>query len=262
MLAKEYAHFLSKLLVLYGVGLLMGGDVETDRRSSDYGKIRFGDTRVDPGAGLLQPIVFVSKVASGRQITTSGKNVSLLADEKKFGGADIKSTIGRYLQSGLSPGISQLLSIRSGENFVGEKVTPSTTIRDMTIPLAWRDAYEAIQSEGYAKGTALTAMAFLGMGLSTYIAAGPKTRSVRKLAYEAEKAYAEKQTDQTRRDQIYYDSIERTLKVYDVAANKLRKTGEQNSPEAKTIRLRQEQLSAIALDGGRIWEKATPGNKA
>ena len=153
-----------------------------------------------------------------------------------------------------------MLSLRSGETFVGEKVTIPTTARDLTIPLALRDAYEAIQSEGWGKGSVLTALTMMGMGLSTYVAAGPKTREVRKLAYEAEQAHADNPSPQTRAEQAHYDSIERTLKIYDAAANKLRTEGQQNSSEAKDIRRKQEQLAAIALDGGRIWATAKPNN--
>jgi len=262
LLAKEYAQFLGKLLALYGLGLLMGGDVETDPRSSDFAKIRFGDTRVDPAVGLQQPVVLLSRLATGKTVDTGGRVESIVGDTRPYGGQTVWDVMAGFARTKLSPGISQLLALRSGETFVGEKVTPKTTARDLIIPLAIRDAYQAIESEGWVKGSALSALSIMGMGLSTYVSAGPKTRQVRKLTYAAEQAYAQKQTDQTRADQIHYDSIERTLKVYDVAAGKLRKDGKQNSPEAKAVRLRQEQLSAIALDGGRIWAKATPGNKA
>lgn len=261
LLAKEYAHFLSKLLALIGVGVLMGGDVEDDPRSADFGKIRFGDTRVDPGAGLLQPAVFLSKMATRQEVTTSSRVESLTADNKSHMANTIPSTIGRFVQSKVAPGLGQLVNIWYGANFVGEKVTPATTARDLLIPLAIRDAYQAVQSEGWGKGSALAALSIMGMGLSTYIAAGPKTRQVRKLAYEAEQTYAKDQNAQTRVDQLYYQSIERTLQIYDEEAGKLRKKGKQNSPEARIIRLRQEQLSAIALDGGTIWTRATPGNR-
>src|SRR3972149_11707521 len=52
MVAKEYGRFLGGLAVFYVLGTAAGGGIETDPRSTDFGEIKFGNTRLDPMSGF------------------------------------------------------------------------------------------------------------------------------------------------------------------------------------------------------------------
>jgi hypothetical protein len=56
-IGKEYARFLTGMGIIYGLGVLAGGHLEQDPRASDFGKLRFGNTRLDPLAGPVGSLV-------------------------------------------------------------------------------------------------------------------------------------------------------------------------------------------------------------
>jgi hypothetical protein len=57
-------------------GAVAGGKIGTDPRSSDFGKIRFGNTRLDPLGGFSQYLVAGSRLASGKSISSVTGQVS------------------------------------------------------------------------------------------------------------------------------------------------------------------------------------------
>ena len=60
------------------MGKLAGGSVSLDPNSADFGKMKFGNTRIDPGGGFQQFLVAAHKLATGRQTsTTTGRNYEL-----------------------------------------------------------------------------------------------------------------------------------------------------------------------------------------
>ena len=52
LIAKEYARYLMGISVVYFLAYLGGGEPDDDPTSSDFGKIKFGNTRIDPLSGL------------------------------------------------------------------------------------------------------------------------------------------------------------------------------------------------------------------
>ena len=175
MIAGEYARYLIGMATVYTLAALMGGDTEDDPRSSDFGKIRFGRTRLDPLSGISQATVLLSRVASGKtKSTTTGKVSPIRGKDVKYGMSDTYDFISRFLRGKMSPMFSTATNVLSGENLIGEPVTPISIARDLTIPLAMRDVFEAIQDQGVPAGTAMSIIALFGMGLQTY---GSKAKS-------------------------------------------------------------------------------------
>lgn len=167
-IAQEYARMLAGLGVVYGLAKMSGADVEADPRSSDFGKIKIGNTRVDPLMGMSQVTVLLSRLASGESKTLKGRIVELRGDKKKYGGSDSADVIGRFLRSKLSPAFGTAMNVASGKNVVGEKVTPESIATNLAIPLAMQDIYDAMQDQGVPKGTALGLLGIFGMSLQTF----------------------------------------------------------------------------------------------
>jgi hypothetical protein len=166
-IAAEYAKFLAGLGVVYALGSMAGGDVEEDPRSSDFGKIRFGETRVDPLAGLAQTSVLLSRLASGESKSLRGRVESIRGDVK-YGHADSADVIARFLRSKLSPAIGSAVDVASGSNIVGEEVTPGSAAINAAIPLSFRDIFAVMKEHGIPAGTALGLLSLFGMGVQHY----------------------------------------------------------------------------------------------
>lgn len=159
LIAKEYAKYLIGMSLVYALSNMGGGETEEDRRSSDFGKIRFGNTRLDPLSGLSQVAVLESRVREGEfKSTKTGK-------AKK---ADIEEIITRFLRSKLSPLFGTAMDVVTRKRITGEPTTPGSVVAGLTVPLAMRDIYEALIDQGVPRGSALSMLGMLGMGLQTY----------------------------------------------------------------------------------------------
>lgn len=158
VIAKEYARFAIGMGVYYALSMLVGGDVEDDPRSSDFGKIRFGDTRIDPLAGLGQIVTLTGRLATGETKTLSGETKDARATD----------VLARFLRTKLAPIPGAALNIVEGENIVGEKTTAATVARDLLTPITYRDIATSMEEQGVAKGLALALLAFMGEGVQHY----------------------------------------------------------------------------------------------
>ena len=177
LIAKQYARSLTGLAAVYGLAGLAGTfiddkdekpDIETDPRSSDFGKIRMGDTRVDPLGGLAQVTVLLSRLATGETKKLSGEVAPIRGEDVPFGQATTAEVIGRFLRGKLSPTIATPLNILEGENLVGEPVTPGTVAADILVPLSFQDIYDAMRAKGVPAGAALGVLSTFGWGVQTY----------------------------------------------------------------------------------------------
>ena len=83
-IVKEYARYATGiatfLATAVGLGALAYDDddeekptVELDPRSSDFMKIKMGETRIDPMSGFAQVVTFISQVTSGYKKNNTGE---------------------------------------------------------------------------------------------------------------------------------------------------------------------------------------------
>ena len=168
MIAKEYARFLTGLGVVYTLGLSAGGTVETDPRSSDFGKIKFGNTRIDPLAGLSQTTVLIGRLLSGETKTAKGRIVPIRGDKIPYGSGNSADVMARFLRSKLSPVVGTGVDIAAGKDVVGQRVTAETLPEKLLMPLTINDIYEAMKEQGVPATPAMAILAIFGMGLQTY----------------------------------------------------------------------------------------------
>jgi hypothetical protein len=173
LVAKEYARMLVGLGVIYGLGQLAGATVETDSKSADFGKLRFGNTRVDPMAGLSQATVVLSRVGTGETVTQRGQTVPIRG-KVPYGAATTPDIIGRFLRTKLSPVIGTSLDVATGKNVVGEEVTPGSAVANVVTPLSFQDIKDVMEDNGIPKGIAIQLLSIFGMGVQSY---GQKQRT-------------------------------------------------------------------------------------
>lgn len=180
--AKEYARFLAGAATVYALAKGAGATVETDPRSSDFGKLKFGNTRVDPLAGLSQTTVLMSRLGAGETKTGAGKIVPIRGDKVPYGTGNSADVIARFLRTKLSPAIGGAVDLLAGKNVVGQPVTAASTAKQMVIPLSFGDIAAAMKEQGVERGTALAILALFGMGVNNYAPKQPK--SERKLTLD------------------------------------------------------------------------------
>lgn len=178
LVALEYARAAVGVGVFYGLAKLLFGDeakLEGDPRSADFGKVRLGNTRIDPLTGLAQNTVFVSRLLSGQtRSSTTGRLSDLRGPNMRYGGQRIPDVLERFLRSKLAPLPGAAVNLLAGENVVGEQVTARSLATELTVPLALRDAYGALQDLGVSKGSAASILGILGMGVQTYDGQHPR----------------------------------------------------------------------------------------
>lgn len=165
--AWEYGKLISGLGVVYGLAQLMGAKVEKDPRSSDFGKMVIGNTRIDPLAGLAQVTTFLGRVATGQTKTAKGIK-PLRGDDMKYGADDTFDIATRFLRTKFSPVLGAAVDISSGQNVVGQKVTPGETLKNLVIPLGFRDVQAVMKEQGVPKGLAIELLNLFGWGVQNY----------------------------------------------------------------------------------------------
>jgi len=182
ILAREYGKTLIGLTVFYALMSLDDeAEVERDPRSSDFAKVRFGNTRVDPIFGLSQSTVLTTRLslALANNLSRghlnidefkslSGKTKRITGENVPFGSSTSADVIGRFIRTKLAPVPSNAVDILTGSNVVGKKVTPANVLANLTIPLSMRDIYDAMIDQGYARGTILGMLSIFGMSLQSF----------------------------------------------------------------------------------------------
>ena len=169
LIAEEYARYLIGVLTVLVLGSAAGGEIELDPRSSDFLKIRFGKTRIDPMSGLSQSTVLLSRM------TTATAKAFHLTDADSFVSTTTGKTrdltfedMGRFLRGKLSPTFGIPINVVMGKNVVGEKVTPVGAVLDAPVPLAFSDVYAAMKDQGIPAGSAMGILSIFGMSLQSY----------------------------------------------------------------------------------------------
>ena len=120
--------------------------VETDPRSSRFGKMKVGENWIDLTAGLGSYIVLASKQASGKsKSSTTGKINKLNSD--KFGAQTRADVLQQWFEGKLAPGPSVIdQAFLKGELYGGEEVTPANVIKQLTVPISFDNTF---LSDGY-----------------------------------------------------------------------------------------------------------------
>jgi len=150
------------VIALYG--LLSGNKQETNPTSSDFGKIKSGDTRLDISGGNATYANILSRLITQRMKSSTGITRPLGTDYGQTSGADL---IAQFLRYKTSPNASLFIDIVSGANAIGEKKTIPQSIIDRFKPMFANSVVELLQSDTDGKfGFALTGL--LGAGLNTY----------------------------------------------------------------------------------------------
>lgn len=182
VIGKEYTRLTVGASLLFGLLALgahvLGGDDDEDGftfsldpLSSDFGKIKVGESRFDMGGGMLQPLVFLSRFTRGKKRSAEGGEIQLVGPDKDQGQSRLKLA-GQFSRSKLSPTAGFLVDETLGKDFLGNPVYMEDGVMSMFIPLPIAETYENYRSLGVGGASAAAMANMFGIGSSTY---GPMT---------------------------------------------------------------------------------------
>lgn len=179
LIGREYLRTAAGIGIMYGIinmGIkLMWDDddpdkptIETDPRSSDFLKVKIGNTRVDPMAGLSQTAVFLSRMATGKTKRLTGEIVPLTGFRDR---ADVAQT---FLRTKLNPlaGAGWTVFLAGGKDFKGDKPTWGEMGLNLITPMSIGDTIDASKDVGIPKGAAFGLLAALGVSIQTHLREG------------------------------------------------------------------------------------------
>ena len=164
-------------LAALGLAKMSGASVEIDPRSSEFGKVKIGNSTLDIWAGFQQPARYISQLIMGqRKVLASGK----IVPQSRL------STLYRFGESKSSPTGGLVTTVLRGTDFVGEKLGEGVVQRflseqgllepaskavqlltDMGMPMTAEDLYEAVLLESWL-AVPFTGLAAAGVSVQTY----------------------------------------------------------------------------------------------
>lgn len=146
--------------LLYLGSRVAGVKVGVDPRSSDFGKMRIGNTRIDIGGGFNQYIRLAAQLASGEVKDTN-------TGELKHG--EGWNAFGRFARAKLSPTTSLLTDLATRTDYAGRKIDTKNEIVSRVTPLVLQDAYAVLhQTDSVPAALGAYAAGATGIGVQSY----------------------------------------------------------------------------------------------
>lgn len=163
--AKNLVAFTATALSTLELMKLAGASVETNPTSSDFGKARFGNTRIDLFAGYQQIVRYVAQLISGKRKDTETGGAQKL---NRWNDVAI-----RFGESKLAPAPGTVVSALKGRTYSGQEFAfdrehVGSLLYEGLTPLAVQDIADAVQLQGPIAGMLVAPAAIMGVGASTY----------------------------------------------------------------------------------------------
>lgn len=167
---KQAAYNLIKIISSYAAIMLMAnaikeGSAETNPTSSDFGKIKIGDTRFGFTGSKGALVVLASRMATNSlKSTTTGKTKTLGEGYKADTRLDV---LVNFLTGKANPPARAIFDWAKGLNFDFEKPTVLSTLKQTTVPISIQNAID-LQDEASAQAVLGVILDTLGINTSTY----------------------------------------------------------------------------------------------
>lgn len=151
-------------LTMLGLAKLAGADVESRMASSDFGKIKIKNTRIDLWGGFQQYVRSAAQVISGKYISSvTGKELTLGEGYKPLSLYDI---LLRQVEAKEAPIFSFITSLLKQQDYQGRPIDIPKEIGNRFVPMAIQDIIDLYsESPGMLP---LSALGIFGAGLQTY----------------------------------------------------------------------------------------------
>lgn len=161
---KDLARFISIQGTVLGLAKLGGANIGLDPRSSDFGKIKVGNTRFDTWGGFQQYAVLMSRLATQEMVSsTTGKKIEF---GKKYTAPTTFSISLRFLESKEAPVASFFSGLAKGKDASGKPFSISKEVINRFKPMFVNDLIDIAKEE--PKLLPFGLLGGLGVGVQTY----------------------------------------------------------------------------------------------
>lgn len=141
--------------------------VELDPRSSDFGKIKIGDTRFDVTGGMSSIVTLATRLARQSSKSTATGQINPL-NSGKFGSQTELDTVTNFFENKLSPAASIVKDLLKGQDAQGKVPTPGGEIKGAFTPIGIQN-YQELKDNPRSADTVLSMIAdSLGISSNTY----------------------------------------------------------------------------------------------
>lgn len=166
--AKNLLLNIGGMAMVFALNSLLNPEgAEEDPTSSDFGKIRIGNSRFDFTGGIGPIIVLAARLWTGKSKSSSTmikRNISAF----EFGSQDQLDLIYDFFENKRAPLISQISEIITGRTFDGGKTSIGSVVTGLFVPIIVEQGFEQ-STDPYAADTLLSIIAEgLGIGVTTY----------------------------------------------------------------------------------------------
>jgi len=171
-IGKDMAAYYGSGATLLALAKFTGvADVEIDPRSTNFGKLRVGNTRIDFWGGLQPMMRIVAQAYGGFPLPSKGQGRIKSAAGNIYE-AERTTILLRGVQGKLAPITAFLVDVLQGHTFIGEEVSASgTSIKTQAwnrlVPMWIQDMADGIREWG-PKGAIIGVGSFFGLGTQTY----------------------------------------------------------------------------------------------
>lgn len=140
---------------------------ETDPRSSDFGKIKIGNTRFDFTGGAASLITLASRLIT--QSTKSATTGVISSLGSKVGQTSMFDVITNFLTGKTTPPVRVLIDFLQGRNFKGEVPTLGGELYQASVPISIQNAIQ-LKDDNSAEAVLGVILDGLGINANTYVA--------------------------------------------------------------------------------------------
>jgi hypothetical protein len=156
------AGFVSTVLSL---SALAGAKVQTDPRSTDFGKAQVGDTRYDLLGGFAQYITLGARLLAGEEKSATGE---IKPYGNKFGQKTRLDTSLTFAMNKTAPVPSFIIDALRGTDTAGQPFNLKTAAASRFIPMFIQDFMDVSKEYGYGQGSVRAVPGIVGVGIQNY----------------------------------------------------------------------------------------------
>jgi len=163
-------------------------DQEESPLSSDFGKVKKGDVRVEVSGGLMQQVVLGSRIAEQGIAPRQGRKPETA--EGTFARSTVYALLGTFAGYKINPWFTAPINWWQQKDFLGRPATMSSIAVENLTPLSVQNLIEAVEETGPSEGAFLGGIGGIGMPSSIYSRSNPKSEetflaTVQRLAQRA-----------------------------------------------------------------------------
>jgi hypothetical protein len=179
MMAKELVRMVAMGNTVIGAAYLAGAKTTLDPDDPDWGKIRFGDTRIDIWGGFQQPARVIARTGSAVAKRVGWKDMDRGEQIEPW-----TDMFWRMISYKFAPNLTISNELLTGKTPVGEKVGPTEVAIRSVAPLFAQDVYDAWKEEGIGSAAATGVLSYVGIGTQTYPDSEKKVRAEMRELYD------------------------------------------------------------------------------